>query len=54
MSGPNERECCAKSKRVDGPWHSDQWYSDGPYVECVYCGRIADALTGATIRKGRS
>lgn len=47
------REACPRSERVDGPWHSDRWASDGPYIECVYCGRLADALSGRTLREAR-
>lgn len=44
---------CPVSQRVDGKKHSWVWASDGPYVECHYCGELQDAMGGTVITPGR-
>jgi hypothetical protein len=55
---PNLRELdpaeCSFSQRVDGPLHSWRFDGDDPYVTCVYCDQMQDALTGRVIRHGRT
>lgn len=45
---------CPLSQRVDGQLHSWRFDGDDPYVTCVYCDRLQDALTGRVIREGRT
>lgn len=44
---------CPLSQRVDGPLHSWQFDGDDPYVVCVYCDQMQNALTGRVLREGR-
>lgn len=47
-----EPPACPQSERAEGghAWHFD---GDDPYIECSWCGRYQDALTGQVIRPGR-
>lgn len=45
---------CPVSQRIDGRLHSWKFDGDDPYVICVYCGEMRDALTGVVIRAGRA
>jgi hypothetical protein len=54
MTSPeNNTEECPLSQRVDGKLHSTRFMGDDPYTECVFCGEVRDALTGAVVREGR-
>jgi len=44
---------CPLSERVDAPVHSWRFDGDDPYVVCVYCGEVRDAMTDRVIRGGR-
>lgn len=44
---------CPLSQRVDGKLHSWRFDGDDPYIVCVYCDRMQDALTGRVMRQGR-
>lgn len=44
---------CPLSQRVDGKKHSWRFDGDDPYVICVYCDEMQDALNGRVIREGR-
>lgn len=54
MSGDVERdpEFCELSQRVDGKKHSWRFDGDNPYIVCVYCDEMRDALNGRVIRAG--
>ncbi len=45
---------CPLSERVDGKWHSWRYDGDDPYVICVYCDEMRDAMTGRMVRRGRT
>lgn len=45
-------ESCPKSKREDG-LHTFAFDGDDPYITCVFCEEVRDALTGRQIREGR-
>lgn len=34
--------------------HSWRFDGDDPYIVCVHCDEMRDALTGAVVREGRS
>ena len=40
---------CAKSKRDDGE-HSWRFDGDDPYIVCVFCDEVRDAINGRVIR----
>lgn len=40
-----DQDVCPLSERVDGKLHSWKFDGDDPYVVCVYCGQMRDALT---------
>lgn len=44
---------CPLSQRVDGRLHSWRFDGDDPYVTCVYCDQMQDALTGRVTRPAR-
>ena len=46
-----ESRVCAGSLEVDGD-HSWRFDGDDPYIVCVYCGQMQDALTGRVIKNG--
>lgn len=37
---------------ASGRGHSWRFWGDDPYVECVHCGQIRDALTDRVMRQG--
>lgn len=43
---------CPSSKRVDGLLHSWKFDGDDPRIECVFCGEMRDAISGAVLRDG--
>lgn len=43
---------CPLSDRVDGMQHSWRFDGDDPYIRCVYCNELRDALTGTVITPG--
>lgn len=43
---------CPTSKRVDGLLHSWKFDGDDPRIECVFCGEMRDAVSGAVLRDG--
>jgi len=47
---PKHADTCPKSKRVDGPKHSWKFDGDDPYIICMFCGQVRDALTGRILR----
>jgi hypothetical protein len=47
----NGADECARSRRIDG-LHSWEFDGDDPYIRCVFCGEVRDALTGRVIRRG--
>lgn len=51
--GDNEyfRSVCPASERVDGPYHSWEFWGDDPYIICWWCKEMRDALTGDVKRK---
>lgn len=44
---------CPLSDRADGMQHSWRFDGDDPYIRCVYCNELQDALTGTVITPGR-
>lgn len=45
-------DVCERSRRVDGKLHSWRFDGDNPYIICVYCNEMRDALDGRVIRSG--
>lgn len=43
---------CQQSGRVDGRLHSWRFDGDDPYIVCVFCGAMQDALTGRVVKEG--
>ncbi len=48
-----DEDFCAWSERVDGPKHSWVFDGDNPYIICVYCDEMRDAINGRVIREGK-
>ncbi len=44
------QEHCEPSQRVDGKLHSFRFDGDDPYVICVFCGQMRDAIKGDVIK----
>lgn len=46
-------DTCEWSRRADGKLHSWRFDGDDPYVICVYCDEMRDAIANRVIRRGK-
>lgn len=53
LSRYTSEEYCPHSKRVDGPTHTWRFDGDDPYIICVFCDEMRDALSARVVRDGR-
>lgn len=49
---PDRSEACPYPLRKDGDRHSWKFDGDDPYVVCVGCDEIRDAITDVIVRPG--